>query len=433
MLAFSWTDGDNNFISVCREWAMHSLPTLILIGIFLYVDRVIRAEMIFDSSALTCTVFVTHILNVCRSKIAHIDDFTTSAVVDASERNLLLFGSSSRNGTATETLHMQEVSWWWWQQQVVLGAYCAVSNLLLLDLDVSAGASSAGSTSCHSKKDAPAAGACFLQGHVSHSSSSSPSSKQLRISTVVLHCLFVGTLLQIPVNKEEFMLPWKVLARSFTFVVLAICWTYSVGIHEMSVHVRSYPYFYNPVLQGKIVQPFTPCQLRFLVVLFLDGWFLLATAIAMVCIVTRQMSVLMAQVAQAASSSSSSTIMLQQQQQQNDDAVVAAAAADKLSMLPSHVVDATTAISEAVSSLPLQPTLPHALIQQQQQQQQKVHLPSSTSSAMATSLVNGIVFPVEDSLLHHNSMAISGGEEDETLTMFKMARKAATLKLGEQI
>ena len=423
---------------------MHSLPTLILIGIFLYVDRVIRAEMIFDSSALTCTVFVTHILNVCRSKIAHIDEFTTSSIaaVDGSGGNLLLFSSSGRNSTSPEELlHSQEVSWWWWQQQVVLGAYCTVSVLLLLDLDISAGAmtttaTSTGASVCNSNKDAAGGGpCCCLQGSVapsvSSSSSSHSSSKQLRISTVVLHCLFVGTLLQIPVNREEFMLSWKVLARSFTFVVLAICWTYSVGIHEMSVHVRSYPYFYNPVLQGKSVQPFTPCQLRFLVVLFLDGWFLLATAMAMVCIVTRQMSALMVQVAQAASlpssSSSYSTIIMQQQQNpQNDDAVVVAAE--------------TAILEEVPLTLPLHAALPHSVhLQQKPQQQQVRHQPPfATASASATSFVNGggAFSPAEDRLVQHNSMMMatsSGVEEDETLTMFKMARKAATQKLGEQI
>ena len=56
-----------------RVWVMHSIPTMIFLGLLLYVDRVLRKESIFDASALTCTVFVAHLLNVCRSSIAHVD------------------------------------------------------------------------------------------------------------------------------------------------------------------------------------------------------------------------------------------------------------------------------------------------------------------------------------------------------------------------
>jgi hypothetical protein len=52
---------------ISRESVMRSVAALIGTGIALYLDRLIRRESIFDSSALTCTVFVAHVLNLCRS------------------------------------------------------------------------------------------------------------------------------------------------------------------------------------------------------------------------------------------------------------------------------------------------------------------------------------------------------------------------------
>jgi hypothetical protein len=60
-------------VLMSREWATHSILTLIFLGMCLYVDSMVWQEVIFDSSALTCTIFVTHVLNICRSKIAHVD------------------------------------------------------------------------------------------------------------------------------------------------------------------------------------------------------------------------------------------------------------------------------------------------------------------------------------------------------------------------
>ena len=102
-------------ILISREWVNYSMAALIVMGVLLYLvcffpfcffylsdfiwfvfsrfvfslcltlsgffslsdygkqDRTLRQEVIFDSNALTCTVFVVHILNLCRSRIAHID------------------------------------------------------------------------------------------------------------------------------------------------------------------------------------------------------------------------------------------------------------------------------------------------------------------------------------------------------------------------
>ena len=288
---------------------MHSLPTLILLGILLYVDRIVRQEVIFDSSALTSTVFVTHVLNVCRSKIAHIDPSSslllTPAAFDALQPlQTSNYTSQFIDATAAVASTYSVQSSWWWQQQVFLAIYCAASILLLLNLDVSVYA-------------VPPKSSCspVIPFFLGHAHTATNHQQQLHVSTIVLHCLFVGTLLQIPVGREEFMVPWKIMLRSFVFTSLSICWTYAVGVHEASMHMRNYPYVFNPVLQGaffflcactlstddaslvsgRFVQPFTPCQLRFLVLLFLDGYFLAATATVMLCIVGKQLSVLVAQ------------------------------------------------------------------------------------------------------------------------------------------
>ncbi len=52
---------------------MQSIPTLIFLGLTLYVDLIVLQEAIIDSSALTCTNFAAHILNLCRSSIAHVN------------------------------------------------------------------------------------------------------------------------------------------------------------------------------------------------------------------------------------------------------------------------------------------------------------------------------------------------------------------------
>ena len=422
---------------LCREWATHSLPTLILLGIFLYVDRVIRAEMIFDSSALTCTVFVTHILNVCRSKIAHIDDFALSSSASAFQLEISNASSFlSPNPSSAVPVQMSHahslVSWWWWQNQLIFWSYCIVSVLLLLDVDVSAFAiPSSKSSPLNSSSSSSCSCLCshIPSAAVAGSNSSSPTTvpkNSLRVSTVVTHCLFVGMLLQIPVNREEFMLPWKVLVRSFTFVLLSICWTYSVGIQEASAahRVRSFPYFYNPVLQGKLVQPFTPCQLRFLVVLFLDGWILLATSLAMSGIVMKQVSVLVSQVA-STQATNVNTILADESGSAHHES------ADFC-----HEVF-ISADSAALESEQQQHANPATQIHR--------HRSDFTGGGMAAAprfqrqQGNGMPLLATDSMASLGVVALpmtsvaEAERDDETLAMFKMARKAASARMGEQI
>lgn len=140
--------------------------------------------------------------------------------------------------------------------------------------------------------------------------------------------------MQASVDRSKFMTPARIMIRSFLFLAVCICWTYAVGIHEDSYssleHARSPSQddgipsskagatkhykgssassdmrrrkrhgqqqqqpssmplgFSHELLQSPnagAVQPFTACQLRFAVLLFLDSWFLVATAAVMTLI-----------------------------------------------------------------------------------------------------------------------------------------------------
>lgn len=448
-------------VLMSREWATHSIPTLIILGIFLYVDRIVRQEVIFDSSALTCTIFVTHVLNICRSKIAHVDPLVAVAISASSN------SSSSAGAIAQQQqqllLQLQHpapglvptapVSWFW-QQQLVFAAYCGISTLLLVNVDVSTIAVLPASTSFPFSSRQQ----CLLPDYSIFPCNGN--NNGLRVSTIVLHCLFVGTVLQIAVTKDEFMLPWKIMLRSFLFLFLSLCWTYAVGIHDACMQIRTYPYFYNPVLQGKFVQPFTPCQLRFLVILFLDSWFLLGTGAIMLCIVCRNLSTLVAQLAGSAGGAASSAaphhppsatpsggekqpspfpplpplqskhrcggggaFAMQDPDIESQQGFLPAANHQHGNSLLYQTISSSSMCSGAVTP-PNNVFVPtatsflenhHFHHQQQQLQQQQLQISSHAAARQQ-----------ENAERHEN-------EEDDMAAMFRLARKAQAVRLGEQI
>lgn len=415
-------------ILMSREWATHSIPTLILLSIFLYVDRIVRQEIIFDSSALTCTVFVTHVLNICRSKIAHVDPLisstlsssvnsTTAAVEEALLASDALMMRRNNSGTPLPIS-------WWWQQQIVLAAYCTVSTLLLLNIDISSPSAMFFHHSCN-KRDQQ-------QLQQNQCDSPIPLNNGLRVSTIVLHCLFVGTLLQIPVTKEDFMIPWKIVLRSCLFLLLSICWTYAVGIHDSCVQMRSYPYFYNPVLQGKFVQPFTQCQLRFLVLLFLDSWFLLGTGLLMSCIVARHLSVLVAHLSvrnintslASDSSSSSIAVPISVPRRTVDDEAQIVPSISHASMGHHPIYQTTNASTHPEHYMPAAALL-HVPSLSSHGQYQMMMMPSADSMEMPSTHPHHQHQP-------HPTMQ-SAEQDDDMAAMFRLARSAAAGRMGEQI
>ena len=92
---------------------MQSVPLLMCIALALYMDRVVRQEVIFDSSALTCTVFVAHVINICRSSILHVDDRHSLAYIEGQQqqqvRQMSLLSSvpisSSYSGPTGDVIH----------------------------------------------------------------------------------------------------------------------------------------------------------------------------------------------------------------------------------------------------------------------------------------------------------------------------------------
>lgn len=387
---------------------MQSIPTLTLLGLLLYIDRILRREVIFDSSALTCTIFVAHVCNICRSSIAHVDDPSSrllglgSSLPLASTRQLMIMGmlgpetETDRGGSRNVSMHLLKnnsspglsagelqllqrsqrkndyvgskggtvIPLSWWQEDLAYVLYAAASILLLLDIDVVSWVlpPSAHCASAHLLRQGGTNGAAWTMSNLRKRSQhpargGTGNSNIVRISTVVTHCILVGIVLQMQVEASIFMTPAKVMARSFAFMAFSICWTYAVGIQDACIATRYFPYYVNPyhlvseceddqsvlhvsstgsgssakgltggscrrkqrhqpnrllhayaedvsgadaistqqqqqqqVLQtpatmdaayGIYIQPFTPCQLRFAVILFSDSWHMPLAAIAM--------------------------------------------------------------------------------------------------------------------------------------------------------
>lgn len=233
------------------------MPALIIIGIFLYVDRILRQDVIFDSSALTCTVFAIHVLNICRSSIAHIDEvFLQQPLFLQENASLPIFAASSAAAAARQQQHSRDE----WHKHIPTAAYCIASILLLLNLDIASIAwpsSKRISTSCFAafadleepmgdpEMQLPCSvGESEAGLDVPANSSSAAAVTMMRPSTIVLHCILVGTIMQVsPVKDVGFMVPWKIMARSFVFTILCIVWTYAVGIHHACVPIRYSSFF----------------------------------------------------------------------------------------------------------------------------------------------------------------------------------------------
>ena len=153
-----------------REWVTRSIPLLIFTGLVLYADRIVRREVIVDSSAMVATVFVAHLLNVCRSSIAHVDHYSVpqSDAVSAASAYYYRYhsqhhqhqlsvvlrreleqlqaggggGGSWNHNTSIAAAQLyspqmlQLLSLTWWQEGLVYATYALVSMLLVMDVDV---------------------------------------------------------------------------------------------------------------------------------------------------------------------------------------------------------------------------------------------------------------------------------------------------------
>ena len=388
-----------------------SIPILIFTGLVLYTDRILRREVILDSSALSATIFVAHLLNICRSSIAHVDSAVSSDSLgnhhlQAIHEQMRMLAAAS-SATAAEQdlannstlgiseLHQLPDTWSrarfsmlgsmqmhgssltlsWWQEGAVYVTYTMLSILLLANTDVvsmllSPGASLGLSRAQHKGKAIARPHAKGTTAKTSGKNNGAPSFVQLacwhedvftssqssdaRVSTVVTHCIMVGIVLQLGVERATFMAPGRVMARSFAFTGLSILWTYACGVLQRTASLLSNPagrgndveiggcdyysydhgdnssgseddhdcdfqhdYFslrhHNPIRNTRpsslfdcYVEPFTPCQLRFAVLLFLDGWLMPVATVMMAVVMIRRLREIACMPLQPASFGSSS-------------------------------------------------------------------------------------------------------------------------------
>ena len=138
-----------------------------------------RQEIIFDSNALTCTVFVVHILNLCRSRIAHIDpplliqnNATLTQMAIEAEVPSSLFCPLVLCTPENNTRKRQVYIWHHYAANIV---YAIVSILLLLDIDIGSKLALATEQDEHN------------------------------VPTIVMHCILIGSILQMPVTKVNYL------------------------------------------------------------------------------------------------------------------------------------------------------------------------------------------------------------------------------------
>lgn len=149
---------------VSRPWATMSIPIHVLLCLFLFADRVIRNENIFDSNSLMSTIAASSLLNTFRA-----------------------------DGTLSQGMVVSD-NW-------ALGCriiYCAASVLLLLNYDV--GVAVVDSTS---------------KGRLGKIVS--------RPFTALLHCALLSFVLQTPLSADS-VGTHSVGTRSFAFMLLSLCW-----------------------------------------------------------------------------------------------------------------------------------------------------------------------------------------------------------------
>lgn len=394
-----------------REWVSKNASLMILIGLALYADRVVRREVIIDSSSLACTIFAAHVLNMCRAM--HSPDPwlpRPAAAADERRKNIQIMESqgmivaslasspSSSSSSSSDGVYINRANQTTallprtlessktedtqrWQEGFVYLAFAVTSTLLLSEIDVSAiklvpsflksvknpdlaqkqrrrkewrrrkqractstssaqqmkqqqqqqlssppsllqlacwssldnnSGSSSGSSycsgadsdddnddNCHyhgggqgdnsssvsdggSDNGSSSAGAscnqcaslfCHGPQGIQDQKSRSHSYARVMLSTIIMHMILVAAVMQIGVQRSTFMAPTRIMARSFGFMFLSVCWTYSVGVfcHHPLLRRSGIADSAAAAARGIYLQDFTPCQLRFAVLLFLDS------------------------------------------------------------------------------------------------------------------------------------------------------------------
>lgn len=228
-----------------QQWGVESIPLQIVLGIVLYVERVIRNESIFDSNAILCSVLASHSVNLFRA---------------SPEKHHLIFSVTLE---ATKEIHADFVG------QTAHIIYWLISLCLLLGHDI---------------VTAFVCRCLFTNNHPMQMSVAKP-------LTIMVHGVLMGAIIQTPLDKSA-LSPHNIVIRSVAFTLLCIVWSYVCGVPEMVqllTNTTRMPALSTAFSKGgrksqvinTIVQSFIPCQLRFTVILFSDEIYFYCTTISM--------------------------------------------------------------------------------------------------------------------------------------------------------
>lgn len=212
-------------------WFPTRTPILILLGVSLHIERCIRRESIFDSSAILCTILACHLLNLLRSNPQ-----------DSHE----LFLHPLNNHT------------WGTVSQIAL---VVTSVMILLSVD-------------------PASLVGFGKG----SSQDVASSTASRTGNVIFHGILLMGVLQTPMERGSLESPLQACTRMYSFLVSCLVWTYSLGVRDMISLLTStsripslsmsWPGKGNrkTACSATVIQSFLPCHLRFTHLLLIEDY-----------------------------------------------------------------------------------------------------------------------------------------------------------------
>jgi hypothetical protein len=166
-----------------RSNVSEDMPMLMVMSIFVYIDRTIRNESIFDSNAITMSILFSHMFNLLRVREVPVE----TAFVDTN--------GLTRLGTAIQSI------------------YCAMSALLISDYNI---------------------------GHI-FSNKQSLEKKDNAVYHLFIHAMLMCTIVFIHINPSS-MNQIQTNCRSFAFTCLSILWSYTVGVKNTvcALHMKEY-------------------------------------------------------------------------------------------------------------------------------------------------------------------------------------------------
>lgn len=292
--------GSALILLISRQWVSQNVPVLIILCILLYMDRVVRDENIFDSNALLSTILVSHAINMFRMD-SHSHSFFFAQriqkqivssspnpsfpdVASGAQDNINNYNSSlliSNPSVQLPPNHLDTVilvttTPWGAVAHVI---YWIVSILLIFDIDV-ANATVRMVYRCIISTRASGG----TMNHMGY-----PLRHSTRCTTVVLHGVLLLSVIHTPFDPR-YMTSYYIITRCYAFMILCHLWIYVIGIKQMlmllfsSSRLPSLSHTWEKKGKNKdathttVVQSFLPCQLRFSVLLFIDGWYMYAVA-----------------------------------------------------------------------------------------------------------------------------------------------------------